>query len=580
MPEDQRIPAPAPTDRPSFTVKVDGNAVSSEYQIQSVLVSRSYNKVASAEVFILDGDVAKQDFKVSNATDFVPGNMLEILAGYHNNEEVIFKGIILRHGLRVYGNKPSVLRVECKDAAVKLTVGRKSRYFYDVTDSDVIEEIATAMGLEVEIEATQLSHAGMVQFHATDWDFIISRAEANGLLVLTQDGKLIAKPPASSDVALNLTYGGNLLDFEAVMDARDQYNAVQAAAWDAANQEVVELEGNNPAVTVPGNINAEDLASVIGLENFALKQSGITDTELQAWADGCRVKSGFAKVRGRVRIQGFAAIKPGDLIELNGVGERFNGQALVSGVRHEMTTRNWETDISFGLSPQYFGVQNRDLIQAPASGLLPAIAGLHIALVTSLEDPDGEDRIQVRLPMVDAAEEGVWARVATLDAGENRGSFFRPEIGDEVIAGFLNEDPRSPIVLGMLNSSAKPAPITASDDNHEKGFVTRSEMKWLFDDDKVAMTVVTPNGNTLVLSDDEGSIKFSDENGNTVLLSSDGISLESAANMNIKASGDVNIEGTNIVLKASAECKAEGSAGAELSSGGSTTVKGSIVQIN
>ncbi len=580
MSEDQRIPAPAPTDRPSFTIKVDGNAVSSEYQIESVLVSRSYNKIASAEIFILDGDVAQQDFKVSNATDFVPGNTLEILAGYHSNEALIFKGIILRHGLRVYGNKPSVLRVECRDAAVKLTVGRKNRYFYDVTDSDVIEEIATAMGLETEIEATQVSHVGMVQFHATDWDFIVSRAEANGLLVLTQDGKLIAKPPASAEVVLNLTYGGNLLNFEAVMDARDQYGAVQATAWDAANQEVIELEGNNPSVTVPGNINADDLAAVIGLEKFALKQSGISDTELQAWADGFRVKSGFAKVRGRVRVQGFAAIKPGDLIELNGVGKRFNGQALVSGVRHEITARNWETDISFGLSPDYFGVQNRDVIQAPASGLLPAISGLHIALVTSLEDPDGEDRIQIRLPMVDAAEEGVWARMATLDAGENRGSFFRPEIGDEVIAGFLNEDPRRPVVLGMLNSSAKPAPIMASDDNHEKGFVTRSEMKWLFDDDKVAMTVVTPNGNTLVLSDDEGSIKISDENGNTVLLSSDGISLESAADVNIKASGDVNIEGTNVSLTASAECKAEGSAGAELSSGGSTTVKGSIVQIN
>ena len=37
------------------------------------------------------------------------------------------------------------------------------------------------------------------------------------------------------------------------------------------------------------------------------------------------------------------------------------------------------------------------------------------------------------------------------DAGENRGSFWRPEIGDEVVLGFLNSDPRDAIILGMLN---------------------------------------------------------------------------------------------------------------------------------
>ena len=80
----------------------------------------------------------------------------------------------------------------------------------------------------------------------------------------------------------------------------------------------------------------------------------------------------------------------------------------------------------------------------------------------SHEAPDGEDRVQVRVPVINSQDDGLWARVATLDAGENRGSFFRPEIGDEVVLGFLNDDPRDPIILGMLNSSAKPAPITAS----------------------------------------------------------------------------------------------------------------------
>ncbi|RPI26070.1 MAG: type VI secretion system tip protein VgrG [Acidobacteria bacterium] len=344
---------------------------------------------------------------------------------------------------------------------------------------------------------------------------------------------------------------------------------------------MVEIEGVDPSAVSPGNLSTSDLSSVIGLDPLKIKHAGqIKDSELQAWADGQRLKSSYAKVRGRVRIQGFAGVRPGDVIELAGVGDRFSGKALVSGLRHEIDTKNWETDISFGLSPEWFGVAADNVVDARASALLPGVSGLQIGRVTSLEDPEGEDRVQVRIPVIDPSEEGVWARVASLDAGNQRGAFFRPEIGDEVALGFLNDDPRNPVLLGMMNSSAKPAPITASDDNHEKGFVTRSKMKLVFDDDKKTVTLLTPAGNTVVLSDDDKGISLKDENGNKLVMDADGITLESAADISIKATGDVKIQGANISTSASAQLKAEGSSGAELSSGGSTVVKGSMVQIN
>lgn len=580
--DDSRIPTSAPSDRPGFKILANGAAVSAEYQVQTVIVSRGFNRLAQAQLFVLDGDPASQEFKVSNQDDFVPGSEIEIQAGYHGDEETIFKGVVVRTGLRVFKEKPALLRVECRDAAVKLTVGRKSAYFYDVTDSDLIEELAGQAGLCTEVESTDVSHAQMVQFYATDWDFILTRAEANGKLVVTNDGTLVVKAPDSSaDPVLSLSYGGNLLDFEAYADARDQYAAVQSYSWDPANQEMVEIDGAEAAADSPGNLESSDLADVIGLEGLALKHGGqIKDDELQAWADGQRIKSAFAKARGRVRIQGFAGIAPGDCIELGGVGDRFSGKALVSGVRHEIDTENWESDIAFGLSPDWFGQARRDIADAPARGLLPPVSGLQIGLVTSLEDPDSEDRVQVRIPLIDPSEEGVWARVASLDAGDSRGAFFRPEIGDEVVLGFLDDDPRNPVILGMLNSSAKPAPITASDDNHEKGFVSRGEMKLLFNDEKNSISIETPNGNMLVLSEEDGGIKLEDENGNSLVLNADGVAIESASDLNIKASGDINIEGTNVTSTANAQLKAEGSGGAELSSSASTVVKGSIVQIN
>lgn len=583
MSDDRTVPTPAPADRPSFKILVGGVAVSAEYQIQSIVVIRALNRVASAEIFVLDGDPSAESFRVSNAADFVPGAQIEVQAGYHGTEDSIFKGIVVRHGVRSLQRRPSQLRVECRDAAVKLTVGRKSAYFYDQKDSDVIESLAGAVGLQTDVEATQVSHPQMVQFYSTDWDFILTRAEANGKVVSTSDGKLVIKAPdASASPALSLRFGGNLLEFEAVMDARSQFSSVQGMAWSAADQAPVDVEAAAGSAAAPGNVSSDDLAAVIGLPALALKHAGqVKDQELQAWADGQKTRSGFAKVRGRARVQGFAAIQPGDVIELAGVGERFAGKALVAGVRHEIDGRNWETDLEFGLAPDAFGTHERSVIEAPANGLLPGVGGLQIGLVTALEgDPDGEERIKVRIPLIDPSAEGVWARIATLDAGASRGTVFRPEIGDEVVLGFLNDDPRNPIVLGQMHSSAKAAPIPAADDNNVKGLITRSGIELKFDDDKKVITLKTPGGNSLAVSDDAQGIALEDQNGNKLTLDSDGIKLESASDVSIKASGDVKIQGANVENKADAQFKAQGSGGAEVSSSANTTIKGSLVQIN
>ncbi len=617
MSDDRQIDTPAPADRPSFKILSNGTQIPAERQVQAVVVTRGVNRVAAADIIILDGDPAAGTFPASESGDFIPGAEIEIQAGYHGHDESIFKGIVIRHGIKATQRRPSVLHVECRDKAVKLTVGRKSAYYYDQTDSDTIDQLAAAAGLTTEIESTSVTHKQLVQYRSTDWDFLVTRAEANGQIVDTRDGKLIAKKPdPSGATAVSLRYGGNLLEFEAFLDARTQYQAVKAAAWSPADQAMVEVDAASPSAVSPGNLSSDDLAAVIGLSSFGVIHAGqLAEQELQVWADAERTRSAYAKVRGRARTQGFPAIYPGDVLELGGVGARFNGKALVSGVRHEINTTNWETDLTFGLSTETLADRQPDVRAAGANGLLPEIDGLQIGLVTALEgDPDGEERIQVHVPAIDPSGEGTWARLATLDAGADRGMVFRPEVGDEVVVGFLNQDPRNPVVLGQLHSSTNASPIPASDDNNEKGYVSRAKMKLTFDDDKKVVVLETPNGNKATFSDDEGSIVVTDENantmtmnadgiafedangntltmdsngialadanGNTVTMDSGGIALESSADLSLKASGDVTLEGSNVEATAQAQFKAEGSAGAEVSSSASTTIKGSVVQIN
>lgn len=572
------------THVPSYRILVDGEELKSKYSVMSINVHRAINKIPVAQLVLLDGDLSKQDFEASSSKVFEPGKEVTIKLGYQQKEKIVFKGLIIKHGIKVKSGQPTVLVIEMKDKAVKMTINRKNKYWEEKPDSDIIEKIIKENGLKADVEATSVTHKEMIQYYSTDWDFIVARAEANGLLVFVDDGEVAVKKPEPGKNDLGaLSFGGNVYEFEAEMDARDQFTEVVSRAWDYKKQEVVEKKGKAPAFKEQGSLDGKKLSDALGLPEYPLQHTGkLDDTELQAWSDARLMRSRLAKIKGRVKIEGYNIVKPGDTITLEEFSDKFNGTAMVSEIRHQFSSSStWYTDLKFGISQDWITKKYPDVTEAAASGLLPGIRGLHIGIVTKIDsDPDGEDRVKIKIPVISTEDEGSWARIATLDAGEERGSFFRPEVDDEVIVGFLNDDPRSPIILGMLHSSAKKSPVVPAAENNEKGFVTRSKIKLMFDDDKKSVTIETPGKNMIVISDDEKSITLTDQNKNTIIMDDKGITIESAKDINLTAKGDINAEGVNIANKASAKFAAEGSGGAELTSSANAVIKGAMVQIN
>lgn len=584
MPNERTIPSEESKSVATFTILSGGSAVSKEYHVLSIVVDKEVNRITSASIIIVDGEASKQSFEISNKADFEPGKEIEIKAGYRSNEETIFKGIVIRHGIKVRNNT-SVLVIECRDKAVKTTVVCKSKYFKNMKDSDVMEEIIDAYGIDKEVSATAITHKHLVQYNSTDWDFMLCRADANGLLCTTDNGKIkIGKPNFSAAAKLTIQYGATVHDLDAEIDARLQYKSVKGSTWRHTDQSLLDTtEAENPSVPDAGNLTAATLANVINEKEFRLLHSGQMDEpELQAWVNAKMLRHRLAKIRGKVRTDGTATVGPGDLIQLNGIGERFQGKLFVTGVSHRIEKGVWQTVFQFGVDPEWFA-QTYNVQQPLAGALLPGVQGLQVGIVTQLkDDPDGEDRIQLRIPVIHNADEGIWCRVSTLDAGNNRGMFFRPEIGDEVIVGFINNDPRHAIVLGMLNSSAKPAPLKAKDENHEKGFVSRGGMKLLFNDEdaKYTIHISTPGGNKLILNEADKKIHMEDQHGNKIILSEEGILIESIKDLTLKAASNIKTEGNNISVKGKAQTKVEGATGAELSSGATTIVKGTTVMLN
>lgn len=569
---------------PSWEVKVNGTVIPAEYNLVSMMVYHAVNRLSHAKFIFLDGEAAKGDFPLSNKPDFLPGSEVEISAGYKSQNKIIFKGIVIKHSVKLKENKSTFLLVECRHYAVKATKVRKNKIFTEQKDSDIFQSVLQPYSITADADDTSVEHKEMVQFNCSDWDFVVTRAEANGMLVITDNEKIkLSKPGLGEASVMDLKFGNNLLEFDAEMDARHQFETVKASGWDPATQEVVEAEGTNPSgFQQQGNVSSGDLSAKTGDNETQLRNTApVTETELRAWADAQMMKYALSKIRGRAKCQGSDKLKAGVIATLQGAGERFNGKIFISAVRHEINQGNWITDVEFGLSPQLF-IKEFDVNAFPANAMLPGVNGLQTGVVTQLEDdPLSEDRVLVKMPMVDADAEGIWARQSLLDAGDSRGSFFRPEIGDEVVLGFINDDPRHAVILGMLNSSAKPAVKQAKDTNHEKGFVTREKLTIWFDDEKKIIEISTPEGNSIHLDEDKKSIALKDQHGNEITMSEDGIKIKSIKDLVLDAaSGKIGISGKELEASGSTTAKLKGSSSAEISSSGSTTVKGSAVMIN
>jgi Rhs element Vgr protein len=584
------IPNPAKNDVASYNILINGKEADPTYKLLSISILKEVNRVPVAKIVIIDGDAAARSFEISNKNDFIPGNKIQINMGRDSKNKQAFKGIIVKHAVKVKASGHSQLLIECMDECVKMTIGRHSHYFEKVKDSQVFDELIKKYKLSSDPETTRLQHKELVQHHLSDWDFLLLRAEANGMLVLVNDGAIkIARPAIQSKEVLQLNYGSSVLEFESEIDARYQFKNVHASSWDYSNQQLFKADASSVSLTEPGNIKGSDIAAALSPDNYEMHHSGHKlEQELQDWADGILLRSRLSKVRGRAKFIGFSDIKPGDTVRITGVSDRFNGMAYTTAVRQDMGNGVWETQIQFGLDPTRHGLNYRDLDDLPSAGLVGAIHGLQVGIVVKLQDdPDGQDRILVKIPVIDNNAQGIWTRIASLDAGSSRGACFRPEIGDEVIVGCINDDPRDAVMLGMMNSSNKPAPIPASDANDEKGFTTRSKMHVSFNDKTKTIKIDTPAGNSITLDEQGKNIIIEDQSNNKITMQPSGISLESQKNIDIKAGAVLTLSGgtslsigaPSLSVKADADVSISG-ATAKLAAQGPTEITGLPVKIN
>jgi hypothetical protein len=199
--------------------------------------------------------------------------------------------------------------------------------------------------------------------------------------------------------------------------------------------------------------------------------------------------------------------------------------------------------------------------------------GVTVGKVINPLDPMTLGRVQVQLPFIDSLDLSPWARVAVPMAGLLHGTYFIPNIGDEVLVAFEHGDVNAPYIIGCLWNAMAPPPLP-SPLLQIRAIRTLVGNQIVFTEAPPSVTIQTaptppatipapptPTGpyQTIMMSSvgihimSPTPIQIISTTGiqimvgtNIVNLTPDGITITGAPNLNLAAAGTVNITGPAI----------------------------------
>jgi uncharacterized protein involved in type VI secretion and phage assembly len=456
-------------------------------------------------------------------------------------------------------------------ASHRLHPGRRTRAFVNVTDSDIVKQVAGDAGIDLgDVADTTEVHDHVTQANVSDWEFLTRRARAIGLELKIVDGKLnFGKPtaaseaPAESEVDASpdtrdprvLVYGDNLLSFHGRISGAEQVAQVEVRGWDDTQKKA--LVATAQAGTEAATLDLADPGTLAGFfgnpELISVDQSittdGAADTAAKALIDG--IGSAFAKADGIAL--GNAKLRAGTAVRIARIGDDFSGAYVLTQVRHVIDGFGYRTYFTIG------GRQAASTPASPASGrsadgdAARYSAGVVRGLVDDNNDPDKLGRVKVRFPWLDDSFTSDWAPVVQLGAGPKSGTFFLPAVDDEVLVGFEQGNVGRPIVLaGLFNGVDTPPTYEQWLDNgavNGRGIYSRLGhfIEFWDKDDNSAILLATANDEvSIALDANDRKLVFQSQGAFEV--SADGELKIHASKITLEADGQVVLKGAQISL--------------------------------
>jgi uncharacterized protein involved in type VI secretion and phage assembly len=307
---------------------------------------------------------------------------------------------------------------------------------------------------------------------------------------------------------------------------------------------------------------------------IVVDQPVATENEAKKMAQALCDELGGEFVYADAQAYGNPEIRPGRIINLQGMGDRYNGKYYVTETRHFYSQRVHTTDFSVrGLRPgNLFSTLSTQKHLQPGQTFL-------VGIVTNNKDPKGWGRVKVKFPTLTEEHESSWARVVAIGAGPNRGFDCLPEVNDEVLVGFEHGDIHRPYVIGGV-WNGKDAPPEKVDDSVVKGvrlrtFKTRTghTLQYIEEDkggSKAGIRLETTKGHKIYLNDSDQFIEIKTTGGHTIKMD------DRSKSITIKTTGGHSIEMNDATQ--SVAIKSTGNL--DINANGVITIKGSLIKLN
>ncbi|HEX6673737.1 MAG TPA: phage baseplate assembly protein V [Actinomycetes bacterium] len=491
------------------------------------------------------------------------GAIVELSLGYVGRTRKLITGRISSIAADFPSGGPPTVTVQGFDLLLDLARGTAYRPFKGSTpgsgapDSQIATLIAQEAGLQAVVDQTSERRTPRVQNHESNLDFLQAIAAENGFSLWVQDRTLHFQRQRRprNPATIRLAWGRTLQSFTPRVSTTGQVESVEVRGWDPKEKRQFTERAQRRRPGGPGRLSTggerELRQGADGGSRTVVDDASVSSPkEAQALAESILADQLRAALSGSGTSYGEPDMGAGTPLELSNLG-RFSGTYTATEVTHTLGGAGYQTT---------FQVDGAAAATARfASGQEPSERRMHgvvPAIVTGNKDEERRGRVQVRVPaLADKAEH--WARLATLMAGPERGTFFLPEEGDEVLVAFERGRPESLFVVGALWNGRDAQPDANANGKNDLRFIkSRSGHLIRLDDSdgkekveiidaegKNRVTLDTATGNLTVESGNDLVLKAPD---GTIRLEAKRIETSSTGDTAVAAKGKLGLRGSTV----------------------------------
>jgi phage protein D len=251
----------------------------------------------------------------------------------------VFNGRITAIEAQYPQQQPPEATLLAEDRFQDLRMERRTRTFEDVTDADVVHQIAAQHGLTAEVDADGPTYRVLTQLNQSDLAFLRERAIAIDADVWTEERTLhFQARQRRNGGTVPLRYGGNLLEFSILADLAHQRTAVRVSGWDVGNKSQIDVEAAESVIR--GELNGQRSGSAVLDGALAQRYERIvtavplSEAEARAMAEARYRERARRFLTGMGLTDGTPAIRVGTIVELSELGRPFDGKYTVTVTRH------------------------------------------------------------------------------------------------------------------------------------------------------------------------------------------------------------------------------------------------------